>query len=114
MLMSMVRKQLYIDDDLNQGLRALAARSGMSEAEHVRAALREYLRHVPPVDDADDPLLELIGRLDPRFCIGYSDGPGASTRRSAAPLAQRLSRTAHLRLRILGAGSASSATRWWL
>lgn len=64
MLMSMVRKQLYIDDDLNRGLRALAARTGLSEAEHVRAALREYLQHSPPVDAADDPLLELIGMVD--------------------------------------------------
>ena len=64
MLMSMVRKQLYIDEDLNQGLRALAARTGLSEAEHVRAALREYLQHAPPVAAGDDPLLELIGMVD--------------------------------------------------
>lgn len=64
MLRSMVRKQLYIDDDLNAGLKMLAARSGLSEAEHVRAALRAYLQHLPPVDDADDPLLELIGLVD--------------------------------------------------
>ncbi|MGQ0575378.1 MAG: ribbon-helix-helix protein, CopG family [Pseudonocardia sp.] len=64
MLMLMVRKQLYIDEDLNQGLRALAARTGLSEAEHVRAALREYLQHTPPADGDDDPLLELIGMVD--------------------------------------------------
>lgn len=65
MLMSMVRKQLYIDDELNQGLRALAARTGQSEAEHVRAALRDYLRHAPAADaEEGDPLLELIGLVD--------------------------------------------------
>lgn len=61
----MVRKQLYIDDDLNDGLRMLAARTGLSEAEHVRAALREYLgqegRSAPP---GPNPLLELIGLVD--------------------------------------------------
>lgn len=61
----MVRKQLYIDDDLNEGLRMLAARTGLSEAEHVRAALREYLRHAPtPAGDEGDALLAMIGLVD--------------------------------------------------
>ncbi|MGQ0632908.1 MAG: ribbon-helix-helix protein, CopG family [Sporichthyaceae bacterium] len=58
----MIRKQLYIDDDLNAGLRVLAGQTGRSEAEHVRAALREYLdRRNPAPGDQDDPLLALIG-----------------------------------------------------
>lgn len=68
MLRSMVRKQLYIDDDLNEGLRLLAARSGKSEAEHVREALRAYLDRVEP-GSGPNPLLELIGLVDDQ------DGP---------------------------------------
>ena len=60
----MVRKQLYIDDDLNDGLRMLAARTGRSEAEHVREALRRYLVEPPASDGGEDPLLELIGMVD--------------------------------------------------
>jgi plasmid stability protein len=61
----MVRKQLSIDDDLNDGLRLLAARTGRSESEHVRLALREYLKREWPHPDAGpDPLLELVGLVD--------------------------------------------------
>lgn len=65
MLMSMVRKQLYIDDELNDGLQLLAARTGRSEAEHVRAALRAYLDRDRTTRTAGaDPLLELVGLVD--------------------------------------------------
>jgi hypothetical protein len=53
----MVRKQLYIDADLDRDLKALAVRTGESEASHVRAALRAYVaaRRAPrqhhPLDD---------------------------------------------------------------
>ena len=60
----MVRKQIYIDEELDQGLKTLSARTGEPEAAHVRAALRGYLEaHRPPVDAAD-PLLEMIGLVD--------------------------------------------------
>ncbi|MGH3983923.1 MAG: ribbon-helix-helix protein, CopG family [Pseudonocardiaceae bacterium] len=63
--MSMVRKQMYIDEELNDGLRHLAARTGRSEAEHVREALRQYLQPAHHADTGDsDPLLELIGLVD--------------------------------------------------
>lgn len=66
----MIRKQLYLDDDLNDGLRLLAARTGRPEAEHVRAALREYLRATAPVEVGDhDPLLDLVG------LVSDADGP---------------------------------------
>jgi plasmid stability protein len=39
----MIRKQLYLDDDLDHELKLLAGRTGLSEAEHVRRALRRYL-----------------------------------------------------------------------
>ncbi len=66
----MVRKQLYLDEDLNDGLRLLAARTGRSEAEHVRAALRAYLQAGFQVEvDEHDPLLELVG------LVPDADGP---------------------------------------
>lgn len=48
----MVRKQLYIDDELDEALKELATRSGRSEADHVREALRAYL----PSQLADDEI----------------------------------------------------------
>jgi hypothetical protein len=60
----MVRKQIYIDEDLDQELKALAARTGAPEAAHVRAALRDYLEVHAPAVDAPDPLLQIIGLVD--------------------------------------------------
>jgi Ribbon-helix-helix protein, copG family len=68
--MSMVRKQLYIDEDLNEGLRMVAARTGRSEAEHVRAALRAYLELERTASGGgENPLLDLVGLVDD------TDGP---------------------------------------
>jgi len=68
--MSMVRKQLYIDEDLNEGLRMLAARTGLSEAEHVRAALRAYLElDRTGSERGPSALLDLVGLVDD------TDGP---------------------------------------
>ncbi|MDQ5851778.1 MAG: ribbon-helix-helix protein, CopG family [Chloroflexota bacterium] len=65
MPLHMVRKQLYIDDDLERALKALAARTARPEAEHVRAALREYLgQQVTAPADGQDPLLGLIDLVD--------------------------------------------------
>ena len=60
----MVRKQIYIEEDLERGLKALAARSGRAEAVHVRAALREYLREHREPEAERDPLLDLVGLVD--------------------------------------------------
>lgn len=58
----MKRKQLYIDEALDRGLKQLARSTDQSEASHVRAALRDYLdRHL---DVADDPLGALVGMVD--------------------------------------------------
>ena len=57
----MIRKQLYIDEDLDRALKVLAAWTGQSEAEHVRAALRRYLADHAVQHSDDDPLLELVG-----------------------------------------------------
>ena len=60
----MIRKQLYIDEDLDRGLKVLASWTGQSEAEHVRAALRRYLTDHALQHSDDDPLLELVGMVD--------------------------------------------------
>jgi hypothetical protein len=68
--MSMVRKQLYIDEDINEGLRMMAARTGRSEADHVRAALRAYLElNRAESGGGRNPLLDLVGLVDD------ADGP---------------------------------------
>lgn len=56
----MRRKQLYLDEDLDDELRRRAAESGLSEAEHVRRALRKYFGS-SVAKFKGDPLLDLIG-----------------------------------------------------
>jgi hypothetical protein len=60
----MIRKQLYIDQDLDRALKVLAAWTGQSEAEHVRAALRRYIADHALQRSEEDPLLELVGLVD--------------------------------------------------
>lgn len=57
----MVRKQLYLDDASERSLKRLAARTGRSEASHVREALQRYLGEQAP---EGDPLERLIGMVD--------------------------------------------------
>ncbi|HEV8241280.1 MAG TPA: ribbon-helix-helix domain-containing protein [Thermoanaerobaculia bacterium] len=60
----MVRKQIYIDEELDEDLKVLSARTGEPEAAHVRAALRGYLEaHRMPAEDVD-PLYAMIGMVD--------------------------------------------------
>lgn len=54
----MIRKQLYLDEDLDHELKLLAGRSGLSEAEHVRRALRRYLEQ-ENAGGGFGPLIEL-------------------------------------------------------
>lgn len=58
----MRRKQLYLDEPSERALKRLAARTGRSEAFHVREALRRYLGEQPM--DEGDPLERLIGLVD--------------------------------------------------
>ena len=55
----MRRKQIYLDDASERALKRLAARTGRSEASHIRAALQRYLAESST--EADDPLERLIG-----------------------------------------------------
>ena len=64
----MIRKQLYIDDDQEQQLKALAQQTGRSEADHVRQALKAYLSRAMP-KPVRDPWLSLLGLVED------ADGP---------------------------------------
>jgi hypothetical protein len=55
----MRRKQIYLDDASERALKRLAARTGRSEAFHIREALQRYL--ASSGDPGDDPLERLIG-----------------------------------------------------
>jgi hypothetical protein len=57
----MIRKQLYLDDDLDHELKLLSLRTGLSEAEHVRRALRRYLEG-ENAGNGFAPLIELASR----------------------------------------------------
>ncbi len=56
----MKRTQIYIDEELDERLRAAAAEDGSSAAALIREAVREYLarRRGTP---AGDPILDLAG-----------------------------------------------------
>jgi hypothetical protein len=58
----MIRKQLYLDEDLDRALKRLSASTGKSEAQHVRDALRAYVDVHAPGSESD-PLERLIGLL---------------------------------------------------
>ncbi|MBA2295793.1 MAG: CopG family transcriptional regulator [Actinobacteria bacterium] len=55
----MRRKQIYLDDTSERGLKRLAARTGRSEASHIREALQRYL--ASGSEAVEDPLEQLIG-----------------------------------------------------
>lgn len=61
----MIRKQLYIDEDLERGLKRLSRRTGRPEADHVREALRTYLasERAEDTQETRDPLLDLVGMV---------------------------------------------------
>lgn len=56
----MRRKQIYLDDPSERALKRLAARTGRSEAFHIREALQRYLAATGG-EPGDDPLERLIG-----------------------------------------------------
>lgn len=59
----MRRKQIYLDEESEQGLKTIALRDGCSEASLIRDAVRLFLaqeeRQAP--DSDENPLLGMIG-----------------------------------------------------
>ncbi len=60
----MIRKQFYVDEDLDYALKVLARRTKRSEADHVRTALRAYVEEQLRHDADNDPLLAMAGIAD--------------------------------------------------
>jgi hypothetical protein len=71
MYMKLKRKQIYLEPASERTLKKLAAETGLSEAEHIRRAVRAYVeqRHTDRGSGQSDPLLQLIGICDD------ADGP---------------------------------------
>ena len=58
--MPLKRKQIYLDRASDRKIRRLAT-SGLSEAEHIRRAVRSYASRMPDVERTGNPLLTMIG-----------------------------------------------------
>lgn len=69
----MIRKQLYLDEDLDHELKLLAGRTGLSEAEHVRRALRHYLERESG-SSGFAPLIELADAIASPLRRSGADG----------------------------------------
>ena len=58
------RKQIYLDEESDQALKMLAFATKISEAEHIRRAVRKYIAKMQAETGNDDPLKEVIGLCD--------------------------------------------------
>jgi metal-responsive CopG/Arc/MetJ family transcriptional regulator len=61
--MRMRRTQIYLDEDLDRDLRAVAAAEGRSAADLIREAVRRYLAEHGPGEPAD-PIAAMIGSIE--------------------------------------------------
>lgn len=58
------RKQIYLDEESERGLKQLALYTKTSEAELIRRAVRDYLARQKANIPDKDPILDLIGLCD--------------------------------------------------
>lgn len=58
------RKQIYLDEESERGLKQLALSTKTSEAELIRRAVRDYLARQKTNILDKDPILDLIGLCD--------------------------------------------------
>lgn len=58
------RKQIYLDEESDRALKNLAFTTKISEAEHIRRAVRKYIAKLRVGIVDNDPLKELIGLCD--------------------------------------------------
>lgn len=58
------RKQIYLDEECDRILKALSLATRVSEAEHIRRAVRNYIAKQKTEVTKKDPLKELIGLCD--------------------------------------------------
>ncbi len=67
------RKQIYLDEESDRALKRLATTTKISEAEHIRRALKHYIAKQKSKMTEEDPLWKLIGLCD------KPDGPTDSS-----------------------------------
>ena len=58
------RKQIYLDEESDQALKRLAVTTEISEAEHIRRAVKKYVAKQKGKIAKEDPLRKLIGLCD--------------------------------------------------
>jgi Ribbon-helix-helix protein, copG family. len=58
------RKQIYLDDESDRALKRLALTTKISEAEHIRRAVKRYIAKQRAKIGEEDPLRKLIGLCD--------------------------------------------------
>lgn len=63
------RKQIYLDEESDRALKGLALTTKISEAEHIRRAVKKYIAKQKGKMAEEDPLQKLIGLCD------KADGP---------------------------------------
>jgi hypothetical protein len=62
MYMPLRRKQVYLDPENDRKIKKLARSTRLSEAEHIRRAIADYVRRTDPKPKSEgDPLLRMIG-----------------------------------------------------
>ena len=58
------RKQIYLDEESDRALKNLAVATDVSESEHIRRAIKKYVRKQRSNIHQEDPLQKLIGLCD--------------------------------------------------
>ena len=58
------RKQIYLDEESDHALKILAVTTKISEAEHIRRAVKKYIAKQKGTIAKEDPLRKLIGLCD--------------------------------------------------
>ncbi|MFC1862462.1 CopG family transcriptional regulator [Thermodesulfobacteriota bacterium] len=58
------RKQIYLDEESDRALKTLAGSTNISESEHIRRAVKNYIVKQKINISSDDPLERLIGLCD--------------------------------------------------
>ena len=58
------RKQIYLDEESDRALKRLALMTKISEAEHIRRAVKKYITKHKGKMAEEDPLRKLIGLCD--------------------------------------------------
>lgn len=58
------RKQIYLDEESDWALKRLALTTKISEAEHIRRAVKKYIVKQKARMAEEDPLQKLIGLCD--------------------------------------------------